>query len=69
MTLQPGELGPGDAQAVREAGVSQAALDDAIAICFTFNVINRIADALDFDVPAGADLDRLAAMMLQRGYR
>lgn len=68
MTLKPEELGPGDVEAVRAAGVSQAALDDAIAACFTFNIFNRVADSLGFDIPSAEVFDSQAKMLLKRGY-
>lgn len=54
---------------VRAAGVSEAALDDAITVCFIFNLITRVADALGFAVPSPEDFSRQANMLLKRGYR
>lgn len=51
LTLSPDQVASSDAAAVREAGVSERAMIDAIYVCVGFNVINRIADALDFRVP------------------
>ncbi len=51
LTLHPAEVGPEDMAAVRAAGVADDALEDAIFICGLFNVMDRIADALDFDAP------------------
>jgi hypothetical protein len=69
MTLRPEELGPGDAEEVRAAGVSEAALDDAIAVCFAFNLISRVADALDFAIPSAEEFDHQAGFLLKLGYR
>ncbi|MCI0570864.1 MAG: hypothetical protein L0Y66_08940 [Myxococcaceae bacterium] len=69
MTLQPGQLGAADAVAVLEAGVSREALEDAIHICFAFNIIDRVADALDFEIPSDSAFRAQARMLLTRGYR
>jgi alkylhydroperoxidase family enzyme len=69
MTHQPGQLGPADAEAVLAAGVSRAALQDAVHVCFAFNVLTRVADALDFDIPSDEAFRSQARMLMSRGYR
>lgn len=69
MTLRPEELGAADAEAVRAAGVSDAALDDAIAVCAAFNMINRMADALGFRLHDPASYRKMGAGLLKRGYK
>jgi alkylhydroperoxidase family enzyme len=69
LTLRPEALGPEDAAAVRAAGVSDAALADAIHVCALFNTIDRIADALAFHVPPREDAERVAPRFFARGYR
>jgi hypothetical protein len=49
------------------AGVSAGAILDAIYICATFNLIDRVADALGFEVPES--FARGAASQLKRGYK
>ena len=51
LTLSPGEVGPEDVAPLRAAGVRDEAIEDAILVCTLFNVMDRIADALDFEVP------------------
>ena len=68
LTLEPDELGPADVEAARAAGVSDDALEDAIDVCALFNVIDRIADALGFDVPDAEYWDRVAPGFLAGGY-
>lgn len=68
MTLHPDELGGSDAESVREAGVSDAALLDAIHVCALFNMIVRLADALDWDVPQPEVFANRAEAMLADGY-
>ena len=68
MTLRPDELGRGDADAVRAAGVTDEALTDAIHVCALFSMIVRLADALDWDVPAPEQFAARAQAMLESGY-
>jgi hypothetical protein len=50
------------------AGVSPAALRDAIEVCAAFNVIDRIADALDFERQTEGALRVSARRLSTRGY-
>jgi alkylhydroperoxidase family enzyme len=68
LTLTPEEVGPAEVETVRAAGVSTAAILDAIYICAAFNLIDRVADALGFDVPPSFSRGG-AASQLRRGYR
>lgn len=68
MTLDPGALSRGDADAVRAAGVSDEALVDAIHVCALFNMIVRLADSLGWDVPSEEAFSRRAGLMLDDGY-
>jgi hypothetical protein len=52
---------------VRVTGVSGEALLDAIYICAAFNLIDRVADALGFEIPES--FARGAASQLKRGYK
>ena len=40
-----------DMRAVLAAGASRQQIEDALAVCFSFNVIGRLADAFGFFVP------------------
>lgn len=68
MTLRPSELSAEDAAAALRSGVTEDALQDAIAVATVFNIIARYADALDFAMPSAAEFDRAATMLLKRGY-
>jgi alkylhydroperoxidase family enzyme len=68
LTLRPDELAPGDADAVRAAGVSDQALRDAITVCALFSMIVRLADSLGWDVPSRERLQQRAPAMLEGGY-
>jgi hypothetical protein len=53
---------------VLAAGVSPAALDDAVAVCALFSMIVRLADALAFEVPSYDSFLARADAMLSSGY-
>ena len=38
-------------RAVLAAGVSRQQIEDALAVCFSFNTIGRLADAFGFSFP------------------
>jgi alkylhydroperoxidase family enzyme len=68
LTLDPASLDADEADKVRAAGVSDDALLDAIAVAALFNTIDRIADALRFDVPPPEAFAARADQMLATGY-
>ena len=68
LTLRPEELGPEDAAAVREAGVSDEAIVDAIHVSELFNMIVRLADSLGWDVPTWESCLARGEAMLASGY-
>ena len=68
LTLRPEELEPADAEAVRAAGVSAAALRNAATISALFNMIVRLADSFGWDVPSPERLAARAPAMLEGGY-
>lgn len=68
MTLHPEELGPDDADAVRAAGVSEQAMIDAVHAAAAFNIIDRIADSVEFNVVSRESFHRGALQLLKRGY-
>lgn len=47
VTLMPDQVDREDIEAVRAAGVSEAAILDALHVCFVFNAVNRVVNALD----------------------
>lgn len=48
LTLRPAEITPADIAPMRAAGVQDPQIEDAIYICYLFNVITRLADAFEF---------------------
>lgn len=70
MTLDHGNLEPEDVRTVIRAGVSKQAIQDALEVAFLFNVYDRLADAMGWDVPAraGGYYQVAARRLLKRGY-
>jgi alkylhydroperoxidase family enzyme len=58
-----------DMGAVLAAGASRQQIEDALAVCFSFNVICRLADAFGFFVPGPKAFEAGAKYLLARGYR
>jgi hypothetical protein len=56
-------------RAVLAAGVSREQIEDALAVCFSFNTIDRLADAFGFFVPGPKAFEAGAKYLLARGYR
>ena len=58
-----------DMRAVLAAGVSRDQIEDALAVCFSFNTIGRLADAFGFFVPGSKAFEAGTKYLLARGYR
>jgi AhpD family alkylhydroperoxidase len=57
-----------DMRAVLAAGASRQQIEDALAVCFSFNVIGRLADTFGFFVPGPEAFETGAKYLLARGY-
>lgn len=68
VTLMPAEIGPDDVAPLRAAGVSEQAIEDALVVCALFNMIDRMADALDVAIPSEEGFAQRAEVLLERGY-
>ena len=68
-TLDPDSLTADDARALRNENISNDAAVEALYVCFLFNVYDRLADTLGWEVPPAAFIRRLAPMMLKHGYK
>jgi alkylhydroperoxidase family enzyme len=71
MTLEPQALTSADARAAVDAGVSKDALTHAIHVAYLFNVYDRLADTMGWDVPDEAlgAYQVSAKRLLSRGYQ
>jgi hypothetical protein len=68
LTLAPADVDESDVEAVAAAGVTPAALRDAVEVAAAFNTIDRIADALDFAPQSEASLAASTHQLTTRGY-
>ena len=69
MTLDPQNLGPADAAKLREAGITEDEIADALHICTAFNLINRLADSMGWEMQSEVAIHRFADMLLKIGYK
>jgi alkylhydroperoxidase family enzyme len=69
MTLEPEALTAADARAVLAHGISKQKLADAVQVAGAFNLLDRLADTLGWDIPAQAVFHAGAKFLLKRGYR
>ena len=68
LTLTPDSLDVADVVPLRQVGLSDAAIEDAIHVCALFNVYDRLADSFEFDIPEAAAFEQSASRLLERGY-
>jgi alkylhydroperoxidase family enzyme len=68
-TLAPGELTAADFTRIHQLGVGEEAIMDAFYVAYLFNIINRMADALRFEIGSQAAFDSSAKSLLGRGYK
>ena len=64
-----GKVDSGDMREVLSAGVSRQQVEDALAVCATFNTTNRLADAFGFEMLGPEGFEAGAKHLLKRGYR
>jgi alkylhydroperoxidase family enzyme len=68
LALAPAAVGPADVAPLRAAGLSDAAIEQAIHVSAAFHVINRLADSFGFAIPPPEDVAFGAADLLKHGY-
>jgi len=68
VTRDHGAVTADDVRALRALGVTRAQIEDALDVCFAFNVITRLADTFEFEVGSEASFDAGAKHLLARGY-
>jgi uncharacterized peroxidase-related enzyme len=60
---------PHDMHALLAAGLSREQIEDALAVCFTFNTVDRLSRTFDFFVHGPKAFEAGAKFLLKRGYR
>ena len=63
------EVDADDMRATLAAGASRQQIEDALAVCFAFSTVNRLADAFGFSLPGPKAFEAGAKYLLARGYR
>jgi AhpD family alkylhydroperoxidase len=58
-----------DMRAALAAGASREQIEDALAVCFAFNTMTRLADSFGFFLPGPKAFEAGAKYLLTRGYR
>jgi uncharacterized peroxidase-related enzyme len=69
LTLEPAAVTARDVAPLRAQGLSDAAIEDAIHVAVLFNMYDRMADTLGFDVPGPESFAHGAKALLTRGYK
>ena len=69
LTMRPDDLVPASVAPLRAAGISDAAIEDAINVCALFNIYDRLADALDWHRPGPDAYAASGRSLLQGGYQ
>ena len=63
LTLRPHELDASFVEELESAGLTRPEVEEVAAVAFHFNFINRVADAVDFDLPDAAQNARTASIL------
>jgi uncharacterized peroxidase-related enzyme len=69
LTLDPRSVSPVDIEPLRTVGLSDEAIEEAVHVCALFNMYDRLADALGFEVPDAEAFEFGAVRLLKRGYQ
>jgi uncharacterized peroxidase-related enzyme len=69
LTLTPDAINPEDVVPLRAVGLSDEAIADAVHVCAMFNIYDRLADALGWEVPASPEFwSKQSRFLLKSGY-
>ncbi|HSK76025.1 MAG TPA: hypothetical protein VLQ45_06175 [Thermoanaerobaculia bacterium] len=69
LTDFPDDVGPEDIHKLREHDLGDEEIEDAIYICVAFSIIDRLADAFDFEIPNKEQMRKTSKFLLRLGYR
>ena len=67
-TLHPDRIGASDVRAALEMGVTREQVRDAFYVAFLFNVYDRLADTLGWELPDPAYYPKAGQFLLKKGY-
>jgi alkylhydroperoxidase family enzyme len=69
LTLEPASVTAADVAPLKALGLSEEAIEDAIHVTVLFNIYDRMADTLAFDIPPKEGFAQGASRLLARGYQ
>jgi alkylhydroperoxidase family enzyme len=67
-TLRHEELGPADVRKALDAGVTREQVRDAFYVAFLFNIYDRLADTLGWELPDEGYYPKAGRHLLKNGY-
>ena len=67
-TLKPKEISAADVRQAIENGVSREEIRDAFYVAFLFNVYDRLADTLGWELPDPRYYPKAGQFLLKKGY-
>jgi alkylhydroperoxidase family enzyme len=68
VTLTPSDVTPEDVIPLRTLGINDQAIEDALVVCALFNIIDRMADSLNVEIPSPEVFAYTGEMLLLHGY-
>ncbi len=68
LSRTPREVSRADVVPMRAAGVSDAAIEEAIVVCLCFSIISRLADAFDFAMSTKRQQQQANSALRRIGY-
>jgi len=67
-TLRPNAISAADVRSVIDKGVTREAIRDAFYVAFLFNVYDRLADTLGWELPEDGYYAKAGRFLLKKGY-
>jgi alkylhydroperoxidase family enzyme len=68
LTLRPSEVTPQTVRDLRNGGLSDDAIREAIYVCFLYNLQSRLSDAFAFEMPDRKGMRRTGRVVRRVGY-
>ena len=69
LALRPAEVAAEAVLQMRQAGVSEEGIEEAIVICALFSIADRLADTFNYEPPDPGMMEKAGEQMLIRGYK
>lgn len=68
LTLYPEHMETSDLVGMRAEGITDRGIEEVIHVCFVFSLMDRLADAFDFEIPSPEQVKRNGRALLKQGY-